>query len=411
MKENKKIGRITAHIMTIGYPGNGKTRLLDNLLDRPRSEDFSTGVSANVVVADVTGKDRPSLNAAIGGRSSSWKMIKPDISFLMQVKQRDKLATRKKKQTLHEEPGHFDQETQQSSAAISEPAINLRKNVAEVLELNEMTSVEDLKSTSSLFFRDTGGQVEFQEVLTNFMNGPSLIFFVIKTHVSLDEQLTLSYRGVKGIIKGPESITTTRQALVQTLATIQCIAKPQKIDSHDSIVFIIGTHTDELQPPESKDKKILALNVELHKLIEDHNFSGLVEYNDRDSQGVLFPVSNEKPETKDFGAIRERVNDIIMNNQFFKVDYPLGYLLFSLKLQHCESDILDRGTCEVIAKNFNITNKEEITKMLTFLHHRTGLICYYDIDDLRDLVVKDPKVIFDKLTDLMVKTFPSSRTT
>ena len=46
--------------------------------------------------------------------------------------------------------------------------------------------------------------------------------------------------------------------------------------------------------------------------------------------------------------------------------------------------------------------------MLLFLHHRIGIIRYYDIEGLRHLVIKEPQVLFNKLTELIVKTFPSS---
>ena len=71
--------------------------------------------------------------------------------------------------------------------------------------------------------------MEFQEILTILIYGPSIFFFVMKTHVSLDQPLTLEYRRGDEVINEYESSTTTRQALVQTLASIDATMKPTGI--------------------------------------------------------------------------------------------------------------------------------------------------------------------------------------
>jgi len=445
VKDNKEIGRSTAHIMIIGCPGNGKTHLLDNLLKRQRSKDSSTGVSRTPVLTELTpsaasdeltpsaASDELSPSAAIGV-GLSWTILELDISFMMQVQQHNKLATHDNGQIENsassdlmsehlsdEESGKKGKKlkhnnmksstniitvSQQSNAEVSEGKSSLRNNILEVFNQYNMTSIEDLKSTCSLYFRDTGGQIEFQEVLSILINGPSIFFFVIKTHESLNKPLILEYRENDGTIKSFTSTMTTHQALVQTLTTIQTIAKPKNVDTHDSMVFIIGTHTDKLKS--SKEAKIDALNVELHDIIKCHKFEGLIEYKQRESEDVVFPVSNTEPDDKDFELIRKRINFKMLKTSIYKINYPLGYLLFSLELQRYTDEVLNREKCERIAAKYSITGKEKVTDMLTFLHHRIGILCYYNIDGLRHLVIRNPKVLFDKLTELMVKTFPSS---
>ena len=258
-----------------------------------------------------------------------------------------------------------------------------------------------------MYIRDIGGQVEFQEVLSILINGPSIFFFVIKANLSLDQPLALEYRKGKEVINRYESTTTTRQALVQTLTTIQNTAKPTGIATHDSVVFIIGTHIDKIKPPQSREEKISKLNAELHTLIASHKFE-LIVYKDKKSKSVFFPVSNTHPEPKDFQLIKERVNQKVEGTNAFKVPYPLGYLLFSLELQLCKDDVVNRTKCEEIAGKFQIRGNKEVTEMLKFLHHRIGIIQYYDTEDLKHLIIKEPQVLFNKLTELMVKTFSMS---
>ena len=392
--------------MIIGYPGNGKSRLLDNLLEQKGKNYSSTGISASVIVVDVGGKDTISHNAVIGCGSSWNKIDSFDDLATMQLQQCNKLAATpdelpelEKIATISEMPRH-------SLATVSKPRDSLQDNVYTVLKQNKM-SYADLESNFSLYIRDTGGQVEFQEVLSILINGPSIFFFVIKANLSLDQPLTLEYRKGKDVINRCESTTTTRQALVQTLTTIQNTAKPTGIATHDSVVFIIGTHIDKIEPSESKEEKMSKLNDELHNLIASHKFE-LVVYKDKKSNSVFFPVSNTNPEPKDFQLIKKRVNQKIESTNAFKICYPLGYLLFSLKLRHCKDDVINLTKCVEIAENFEIRGKEEVTQMLKFLHHRIGIIQYYDTVDLKHLVIKEPQVLFNKLTELMVKTFLSS---
>ena len=404
--EEKKIKRKTAHIMVIGFPGNGKSRLLDNLLQQDTRDNYSsTDISDSVVVVDVTGKDTTSHNTLIG-RGSSWNKISSfEDSMRMQLQQCDELIPDKKHLPQPEEETPPDEIPQHSSATKSMPTAILQENISRVLEQNKMC-YEDLESTFSLYIRDTGGQVEFQEVLSILINGPSIFFFVIKANLSLDQPLELKYRRKDGeLINCYESTTTTRQALVQTLTTIQSTADPKGVKTHESAVFIIGTHIDKIEPPESKEEKISELNAELHSLIKD-KFDDIVEYNK--SNNVLFPVSNTHSKREAFEHIQKRVNEKIEDSGCFEVEYPLGYLLFSLELRRCKDDVLYRTECVEIAEKFEIKGNEEVDKMLTFLHHRIGIIQYYNTDDLKHLVIKEPQVLFSKLTELMVKTFPSS---
>ena len=228
--------------------------------------------------------------------------------------------------------------------------------------------------------------------------------------------MTLEYRRGDEVINEYKSCTTTRQALVQTLASIDATTKPTGITTHDPLVFIIGTHTDklgsELQEKEerlkAKEEQLLAIDKELERIITTHGFQHLVEYKDRKAKRILFPVDNISAEDADFQVIRQTINSKIVESRRFQIKYPVSYLLFCLELRNENKDVLTREECAVIAAKFEIKGEEEVTKMLLFLHHRIGIIRYYDIEGLRHLVIKEPQVLFNKLTELIVKTFPSS---
>ena len=59
-----------------------------------------------------------------------------------------------------------------------------------------------------------------------------------------------------------------------------------------------------------------------------------------------------------------------------------------------------------VAQRCGIETADEFDDALWFLHHRVGVIRYFsDVPELRDLVIKSPQYIFDRVTDLVVSTF------
>jgi len=452
IREGKEIKRKTARIMIIGFPGNGKSHLLDNLLEQKRDDYYSTGISDSVVVVDVSCEDTASTTV-VTSSGSSWKKDCSSIEeslkrHVQQVKVHDKNLSQQSEEstTNHvefnniisqlenevlkleassnyqlpqpEEPAPNNKRSElvkssskpasseetQSPKETAQTKKSLEENIIDFMKQNKIMSLADLESTFSLYIRDTGGQVEFQEVFTILTNGPSIFFFVIKANLSLDEFLTFEYRKKGGeVINKYKSTTTTRQALVQTLTTIKSTMKPK--NTHDSMVFIIGTHIDKLDH-DCKGKKIELLNQDLYELLKSHEFTKLIEYEDKESNSVFFPVSNTKSEPEDFECIRERVSQKIKKTLIFEIPYPLRYLMFSLELRRYQGCVLYRSECDELAAKFQINSEAQIIEMLKFLHHTLGIILYYDIKGLNHLVIKEPQVLFNMLTEFMVTTFP-----
>ena len=119
-------------------------------------------------------------------------------------------------------------------------------------------------------------------------------------------------------------------------------------------------------------------------------------------------MDNISAEDADFQVIRQTINSKLVQSRRFRIKYPVSYLLFCLDLRNENKNVLTCEECAVIAAKFEIKGEEEVTKMLLFLHHRIGIIRYYDIEGHRNLVIKEPQVLFNKLTELIVKSFPSS---
>lgn len=68
---------------------------------------------------------------------------------------------------------------------------------------------------------DTGGQIEFQELLPLLVSGPTVFFLVFRLDHDLNKQFTVEYVRSTGTKSKPyQSTFTVKEALLQSLASI-----------------------------------------------------------------------------------------------------------------------------------------------------------------------------------------------
>ena len=80
------------------------------------------------------------------------------------------------------------------------------------------------------------------------------------------------------------------------------------------------------------------------------------------------------------------------------------YVLFALEFLKQEKSVLRKEDCEKIAQNFQI----EITKipaLLNFFHSNVGILLWFNIESLKQWVVKEPQVIFQQMTKIIEETY------
>ena len=265
-----------------------------------------------------------------------------------------------------------------------------------------------LKRRFSLYLRDAGGQVEFQEMVSLLIIGPSIFFFVFRADQDLKSTFLVGYRtsATEAINSYPSSITT-EEALLQCLASVYAMDTPTEAghDSPSPHVFIVATHKDKLGP--SADQKLHQLNEEVKSLIKESGFESLVQYADRAKGQVMFAVDNTSESDDDFKPIRSQVHDLVVNGKEFTVKYPFSYLLFCLELQSDQRSVLTLEECRAMAAKYKIVG-DKVSHLLYFLHQRIGLIHFVNIKGVRCVAMKRPEDLFNKVTDLVVKTFSAN---
>ena len=394
-----------ANIILKGLPEAGKTTLLNRLLNKPFEHiSFSTGLSNGNVVVDI----KPTstlISAASANDNSSWEVMDLEKSTYSQLKDFKQFLP----SAGEESDGNITIDSPSYEVVRVSSTTEVSENIKKVLSAHNIKSIEDLRLKNSLYIRDTGGQVEFQESLTLLLQGPSIFVFVLRVDFDIHKKTTIRYRSPSGeIINRYESCISTVDALVQFLTSVSAIdtTKRGEYESHQPVVFIVGTCTDLL---ESRVGFVIAeMNESLDRIIHKYGFSSVVHYADADSSRVMYTVDNTSVKDDDFKIIRSDINGYICSRHEFTVLYPVSFLLFCLELQNIKAAVISIAMFKQLASKFSITS-EQIHRLLHFLHFRMGIIQYYAIDNLKDKVIKEPQVLFNKVTELLKKTFLTSQ--
>ena len=422
-----KISRKLAHGMFVGPTGSGKSSLMDRLLGRKRKGfSPSTGVAEPVVVVDVDSNPSTfhpvtvleSDEGEVG--SDEWNAVECDESLVRQmgkgsIKSTSQPSTVSAGTPTASLPGEVDQHDAETPTLTKRYKSLLRQHSMIRKSVKKcggyMNLRRFLKKSFSLYLRDTGGQVEFQEMIPLLIFGPSIFFFVFRLDLDFKKKFEVKYRKSPGeSLNCYTSSITTEEAFLQFLASVDAMKMPNEkgVKTHDPLVFVVGTHKDILG--KSAAEEIAKLNQELGTLIQKNGFQHLIEYADDKKGQVMFTVDNGSGSDEDFKLIRSTVNNFIRRRPEFSIDYPIRYLLFCLELQNLNSNVLSFDECKDMAASYGIEEgieEGQLSHLLQFLHLRIGIIRYFDKDGVRHIVICKPEVLFNKVTDLIFKTFSS----
>ena len=262
----------------------------------------------------------------------------------------------------------------------------------------------------TLYLSDTGGQMEFQELLPLLVSGPSLFFVVFPLHRDLNELFTIQYELPDGQQSEPyQSSLTLKEAILQSLATIAAMGTfTYKGVGDESVklkpkVLLVGTHKDLLNPA-TVEEDIKKKDAELQQMITTKSYyrENLIESASRNQ--FIFAVNNLADNDDDFAAIRARVNTIAKLSRY-QMSIPTHWLVFSLVIRNLSDRVISYGQCYNVAQQCGIDSEEELKETLWFLHTKMGVIRHFPYGDLSKIVVIDPQLLFDRITELIVKTF------
>ena len=267
---------------------------------------------------------------------------------------------------------------------------------------------QHFQKTWSLYLTNTGGQMEFQEVLPLLVSGPSVFFFTFRLDRDINKHFMIEYDLRDGSKAKPyKSTLTTVEGLLQTLATIAAMgtfvykglqrgAAPLRPK-----VFIVGTHKDKLDS-EIIETTISSIDKQLQEAIKSTaHYKDLVEF--ASEEQLIFTVNNFSDNELAFNDIRFAVQRVVERDEF-QMTSPARWLMFSLVLRKLKPYVVSYDECLEIARKCGLDD-DEVEEALRFIHSKMGTIRYFSFEDVKNLVIIHPQYLFDKVTELIVDTF------
>ena len=455
MEERGMLDHTIVHGVFVGPARSGKNSLMERLLGRmPSSVSPSTGVAESVVQVKVIQK---SATFAANVEESIWSVMDYDDEaiklMLISSESKNKIEipteepvdmvnSKASSQSetintnLHMNDNKIaidsqsddewydaesslpnDQPAPQSSSIGHHPQlpdsyvppleivkVALRKKGRAGLE----TLQQHFQKTWSLYLTNTGGQMEFQEVLPLLVSGPSMFFFTFRLDRDINQCYVIEYELSGGVKAEPYTSTLSIvEGLLQTLATIAAMGtfvykglQRSKAPLRPK-VFIVGTHKDQLDS-KTADEYIAKVDQQLHKAIEQTtHYEDLIEF--ASPTKLIFAVDNFSESDTEFKNIRLAVERVVVRNNF-QMTSPSHWLIFSLALRKLKPCVVPFEQCLEIARQCRLDDSE-VKEALHFIHSKMGLIRYFQYEGVKDLVIIHPQFLFDKVTELIVDTF------
>ena len=249
-----------------------------------------------------------------------------------------------------------------------------------------------LMEVDFFYLLDSGGQPPFREMLPHFVQKAASIALMMKLNERLDFRPTIRYREKKENDDiGYESELTNEQILHQYIQAVQ---------SHNSRVFIVGTHMDKEsecqgETREMKNKRLLKyLQPVLQKQMKLYRLCG---------NQLIFPV-----DCTNRGSHSQRIADefrtrVIENCMGERVQIPLSFFMLDqlLKLlsEYMGFKVLSTDECYEAAREKLHTNQSVYKVALNYLSKLN--IIFYRPDILSKVVFPDPKDVLNMLTKLV----------
>ena len=455
-----------AQCMTVGAPQSGKSSLKRRLLKQPNQPNKSTGVA-----------DKPEVVSVVTVGGSEWTVIEWEeegAQFLQSVEQSSEEETENKQlpsfPTSIPDGGEGTKESEGSCFPRDEPSIATKepeqettlcvdvsndsvphqhslsysKSTVTEADINpnepERPSYRDLidailsefgsekwiaakkrlENQCTIYFTDSGGQLEFQELLPAIISGPSIFLLVFNLeHAAegLEKEFSAVYKRSDGSVYEPPpgiSTFTVKDSILHILASIQATRSYHfQKDGSDQIieakVLLVGTHSDHVKDASVRNQ----IESDVQDLLKNTPYyqKGMLQVpcRKKTSERFVYMVNNESLEDPVVQEIREKVTSLIFRDSDYKEDVSAHWLGFDLMLRWPgKSQILTYERCTDLANECGIRGDDNIKQALSFLHERFGIIRYFKGEGLGKLVVTNPQVIYNVLSDLVAEQFNDS---
>ena len=401
------------NIGTQGYPGVGKTSVLDLAMGK---DPAPTRASTDCI-------DPPShyLMTDSATEGVEWERVTTDKMF--------ELMCKAMKKTIEENPQVVSAESDEPTAAIlssndmqllSQPSKSSSRDKPDpshdrddspysvfpdlVNKLSTSKSSGVIFKSHWMMVTDCGGQPPFLDAAALFLRNSCLQILPVKLTQRLNKKPKFSYyyEGVRAAFDDhyvPLTYKQTIETLAKSVASIQAPYTPSATKCPEGAKFtIVGTFEDKVNQETIEDKESI-----LKKVLEPYE-----PFQVRLDKKVILPVNAVVSDAEERAKSAEKLRRLIQKSDVsMKVDIKLrwfGLLLSILTIAEKEQrTVLTLDQCNKLGDTLGMDKLE--TKQAIQFFHDISLIMYFDTPKLRDSVIIDTKPVLNKLSRLLSVAF------
>ena len=243
-----------------------------------------------------------------------------------------------------------------------------------------------------MYIVDSGGQPEFVEAMTVFLDETSACILIIDLSQSLDERPTIGYyRRGKPVSKPYKCTRTNEEILKQCMTNMSTFTSKTK--GPPTKLLFLGTHRDILCATETVAQK----NARLLKIIPAKFTKQMIRV---DGKTLIFEINALNPDDTD-KKVAEKVRSYILEQCPAKeVELPVRWHALEEKLQSmCEGlgrKVMSHEECWQVAESLGL-DEASFDAALDFFHSVSLMFYFRDI--LPAVVFIDPQVMLDKVSE------------
>ena len=272
---------------------------------------------------------------------------------------------------------------------------------------------EDGGTPTQLSFIDTGGQIEFQELLPPLLHGPAIHLIFFNAFSSLFKAVEVEYRHPDSNISSVkyETSSSSIEIIQQLLVSFYGISQK---DNSKSVACLFSSYIDQFSSnPDERAQQLKEVSDSLRKQFCDTSFyknNYLAQPIKEECPYIFQPLDNIGCPEDELEKAQQFILSVVKES-FTPVSLPVKWATFHLALRNeyeKSPGVCTMEQCSRLADDCRIP-AEHLPFVLEFFHFTLGTILYYkDIISLKDFVIVNPNILFSGISKLVALYFIGS---